>query len=152
MPTWVGPTVALSLLVIALCFLGIALAALFALREGLERGQSLAKEMGELRRELSPLLQAFGRLGKEGADVLDLAKEEVREIVYTTRRFRKDVEKGMQRTQHRLADFEAVVEIVQEEVEETALDLTTALRTVRTGTGMIGQLRRLVLPTRRGRR
>ena len=50
MPTWVGPTAALSLLVIALCFLGIAIAALYALREGVERGQSLAKELGELRR------------------------------------------------------------------------------------------------------
>jgi hypothetical protein len=151
MPAWVGPTVAISLLIIALCVLGMVLGAIIALREGIERGQSLAKEIAELRRELSPTLQAMARLGKEGADLADLAKDEVREIVFSAKRLRKDVEKGVRRTQQRLADFEAVVEVVQEELEETALDVTTALHTVRTGGGMLGQLRRMVMPPRRGR-
>jgi len=151
MPTWVGPTVAISLLVIALCVLGVVIGALIALREGIERGESLAREVGELRRELTPALQALGRLGKEGAEIADMAKEEVREIVYTARRLRKDVEKGIVRTRHRLADFEAVVDVVQGEFEETALDVTSALHTVRTGGGMLGQLRRLIIAPRRGR-
>lgn len=151
MPTWVGPTVAISLLVIALCVLGMVLGAIVALREAIERGESLAREVGELRRELAPALQALGRLGKEGAEIADLAKEEVREIVYTARRLRKDVEKGITRTRHRLADFEAVVDVVQDEFEETALDVTSALHTVRTGGGMLGQLRRLIIAPRRGR-
>ncbi|HQW67684.1 MAG TPA: hypothetical protein PLJ23_11640, partial [Gemmatimonadales bacterium] len=135
MPTWVGPTVAISLLVIALCVLGMVLGAIIALREGIERGESLAREVGELRRELAPALQALGRLGKEGAEIADLAKEEVREMVYSARRLRKDVEKGITRTRRRLADFEAVVDVVQDEFEETALDVTSALHTVRTGGG-----------------
>jgi hypothetical protein len=151
MPTWVGPTVAISLLVIALCVLGMVLGAIIALREGIERGESLAREVGELRRELAPALQALGRLGKEGAEIADLAKEEVREMVYSARRLRKDVEKGITRTRRRLADFEAVVDVVQDEFEETALDVTSALHTVRTGGGMLGQLRRLIIAPRRGR-
>lgn len=151
MPTWVGPTVAISLLVIALCVLGMVLGAIIALREGIERGESLAREVGELRRELAPALQALGRLGKEGAEIADMAKEEVREIVYSARRLRKDVEKGITRTRRRIADFEAVVDVVQDEFEETALDVTSALHTVRTGSGMLGQLRRLIIAPRRGR-
>ncbi|MEP6591028.1 MAG: hypothetical protein ABJC19_07580 [Gemmatimonadota bacterium] len=147
---WVGPTMAISLVLIAICFLGIAGAVAFTLREALERGQSLARELGELRRELSPTLQALNRLGTGGAEVMELAQEEVREILHTTRRLRRDVEKTVERTRIRLADFEAVVEVVQEEVEETALDFGAALRTVRTGSGVIGRLRRLVLPRRRG--
>lgn len=146
MAGWVGTMMALSLLVIALCFLGIAAGVFLALREALERGQSLAREIGELRRDLAPTLAALGRLGKEGAEVAELAKEEVRELVHTTRRVRKDVEKGITRTRKRLADFEAVVDVVQEEVEETAMEFSAALREVRTGDGMIGQLRRLILP------
>ena len=72
-------------------------------------------------------------------------------MIGTVRHVRYDVERGMKRTRERLADFEAVVDIVQEEVEEAALDLTAAIRTVRTGTGVIGRLRRLILPRRRGR-
>ncbi|MES2306397.1 MAG: hypothetical protein V4558_12855 [Gemmatimonadota bacterium] len=150
MAEWIGPTVAISLALIAICFLGIAAAVAFTLKEAVERGQSLAKELGELRRDLGPTLQALNRLGTGGAEVVELAQEEVREIIYTTRRLRKDVEKSVTRARRRLADFEAVVEVVQEEVEETALDLGAALRTVRTGTGVIGRLRRMVLPRRRG--
>ena len=72
MAGWVGTTMALSLLVIALCFLGIAAGVFLALREALERGQSLAREIGELRRDLAPTLAALGRLGKEGAEVAEL--------------------------------------------------------------------------------
>lgn len=152
MPGWIGPTVALSLVVIALCFLGIVAGISLAIREAAARSQSLANELAELRRELSPTLQALNRFGKDGAEVAGLAKEEVREIVLMTRRLRKDMERGLQRTRRRLADFEAVVEVVQDEFEETALDVTTAMRTVRGGAGMLAQLRRLVMPRRRGRR
>lgn len=150
MAGWIGPTMAISLALIAACFLGIAAAVAIALKEAVERGQSLAKELAELRHDLGPTLKALNRLGTGGAEVVELAQEEVREIIYTTRRLRKDVEKSVTRARRRLADFEAVVEVVQEEVEETALDLGAALRTVRTGTGVIGRLRRLVLPRRRG--
>ncbi len=151
MPGWIGPTVALSLVVIALCFLGIVAGISLAIREAAARSQSLANELAELRRELSPTLQALSRFGKDGAEVAGLAKEEVREIVFMTRRLRKDMERGLQRTRRRLADFEAVVEVVQDEFEETALDVTTAMRTVRGGAGMLGKLRRMVMPRRRGR-
>lgn len=152
MPGWIGPTVALSLVVIALCFLGIAASVLLALREAAARSDSLVKELGELRREISPTLQALTRLGEDGAEIAGLAKEEVREVVHMTQRLRKDMERGLQRTRRRLADFEAVVEVVQDEFEETALDVTTALHTVRSSAGMLGQLRRMVMPRRRGRR
>ncbi len=150
MAGWIGPTVAVSLVLIAVCFILIAAAVGLTLKEAAERGQSLARELGELRRELAPTLQALNRLGTGGAEVVELAQEEVREIIYSTRRLRRDVEKTVTRARERLADFEAVVDVVQEEVEETALDFGAALRTVRTGAGVIGRLRRLVLPRRRG--
>ncbi len=43
-----------------------------------------------------------------------------------SQRIRYDVERGFKRTRQRLADFEAVVDVVQEEVEDAALDLTAA--------------------------
>lgn len=152
MSAWVGPTVAISLLVIALCVLGMVVGVLIAGRQLAAKSGHLATEISGLREELGPALRALNRMGEGGAEVAALAKEEMREIVYTTRRVRKDVEKTSKRLRRRVDEFDALLEVVQEEVEETALDVTAALRTARTGTGMIGQLRRLIKPTRRGRR
>jgi uncharacterized protein YoxC len=140
---------AISLAVIALCFLGIAAAVILALKAATERMRALAGEVTGLRHDLGPTLASVNRLVTGSAEVVELAEGEVREIIHTTRRLRRDVEKSVQRARGRLADFEAVVDVVQEEVEETALDFGAALRTVRTGAGMIGRLRRLVLPGRR---
>lgn len=150
MPGWVGPVAAISLLVIAVCYVAIAAMVLLALRETSERGRSLGRELAQLREELSPALQSLNRLGQNGAEIANLVRDEVKALVRTSEDVRGDVAHGLKRTRRRLADFEAVVDVVQEEVEEAALDFTTALRTVRTGTGMIGRLRRLVLPRRRG--
>lgn len=148
---WVGPTVAISLLIIALCVLGVVIGLLIAGRQMASKSEHLANELNGLRDELRPALRALNRMGEGGAEVAMLAKEEMREIVSATRRVRKDVEKTSKRLRHRVEDFDALLEVVQEEVEETALDVTAALRTARTGSGMIGQLRRLIKPQRRGR-
>jgi methyl-accepting chemotaxis protein len=151
MSAWIGPTVAISLLIIAICVLGVVVGVLIAGRHLAAKSEHLATELSGLREELGPALRALNRMGEGGAEVAQLAKEEMREIVSVTRRVRKDVEKTSKRLRHRVEDFDALLEIVQEEVEETALDVTAALRTARTGSGMIGQLRRLVKPRRRGR-
>lgn len=150
MPAWVGPVVAISLALIAVCYIGLAYLAVITLRKTAEQTATLGQELARIREELSPALTSLNRLGTQGAEVAGLARDEVQEMVRTAQRVRYDVERGMTRTRERLADFEAVVDLVQEEVEDAALDFTAALRTVRTGTGMIGRLRRLVLPRRRG--
>ncbi|MGH7524942.1 MAG: hypothetical protein ACREK8_11585 [Gemmatimonadales bacterium] len=150
MPAWIAPVVALSLLVIAIAA-GLLTAMLFiTLREAKEHGESLAREVARLRADLAPTLDAVRRLSEKGVDVADLAQEEARQIIETTRRIRYDVERGVKRAKRHLADFEAVVEVAREEIETTVVDVSTALQTARSGVGMIGQLRRLVRPRRRG--
>jgi methyl-accepting chemotaxis protein len=152
MPGWVGPTIAIAMVIIAFCVLGVTVALLFAAKEAAERTHGLSRELAELRQELTPALQALNRLGASGAEVADLAREEVRELVRTSQRLRHDVERGAKGFRRRAADLAAVVDVVQEEVEETALALTSTLHSVRTGGGMLSQLKRLVRPRRRLRR
>lgn len=151
MPEWVGPIVAISLGIIALCYLGLVAVALMTIKETVAHSRALGQELAQLRQELTPALRALNRFGTQGAEMVDLAHGEAHELVRTSQRMRSDIERGFKRAQERLADFEAVVEVVQEEVGDAALDLTAAIRTVRTGTGVIGRLRRLILPRRRGR-
>lgn len=149
MPGWVGPTAAVSLVVIALSFAAIALALLAAGRAALKATSELREEIHGLREEIGPALQAVNRVAGKVEVISDQVGGEVSEILETSRRTRYNLERGIKRAQDRLEDFDALVEVVQEEVEETALDATAAIRTVRTAGGAVGLLRRLLV---RGRR
>lgn len=146
---WVGPTVALSLVVIALAFALMATAAAIIARRAATEIKDLAEELGRLREELSPALTALRRVAEAGADVSVDIRQEVQHYLATSRAVRKDLDRGMRRVKTRLADLDALYEVVHDEVEDTALDVAARVRSVRRGAGMVGRLRRLFV---RGRR
>jgi methyl-accepting chemotaxis protein len=151
MEGWTGTTLAVAAAVVAICMIGLTVGLLIAVREARELSGGLAKELSELRHELAPTLHAVSRLSDSGAQTVERVGEELDAVIDLSRRIRDDVEVGVERARSRLQDIDALVEVVHEEVEETALDVTAALRTARNGSGMIGQLRRMILP-RRSRR
>ena len=151
MAAWVGITIALSLVIIAMCLVGVAVTALMSLKEIRSISEALTLELEGLRRELAESLGMLKRLGEQGQDVLDLAKDEINQVVRLSSGIRADIEQGTRRVKRRLADFDAVVEVVQEEVEDTAIEFGATLRTARESTNMIGQLSRLMRPRRRSR-
>lgn len=129
-PTWTLPVIAISLLVIALLLVGVAVAALFLLRS------------------LSRSVDAAQGTIRESREVLALVKGEAEAIVKTSRGVRRAVVRGVRRTQEKLLDLEDLYDVVHQEVEETALDVASTLRAVRRGQGVIGRLKRLVIPGR----
>ncbi len=151
MAAWVGITIAFSLVIIAMCLVGVAVTALMSLKEIRNISDALTLELEGLRRELAESLGMLKRLGEQGQDVLDLAKDEINQVVRLSSGIRGDIEQGTRRVKRRLADFDAVVEVVQEEVEDTAIEFGASLRHARESTNVIGQLSRLVRP-RRGSR
>ena len=146
MAGWVGVVIAISVTLIAICVVGITVAAAVVFREAQQASRGLTNELAELRRELSPTLAALNKFGEAGSEVVDLARHEVRELVATSQAVRTDVRRGMRRAKQRLADVDALVEVMQEEVEETAIDAATAMRTLRTSAGVIGSVRRFLAP------
>jgi methyl-accepting chemotaxis protein len=125
---------------------GITIAMALVFREAQQASKGLTAELSELRRELSPTLAALNKFGDAGSDVVDLARQEVRQLVSTAEEMRTDIRRGMRRARRRLSDLDALVEVMQEEVEETAIDAATAMRTIRTGRGVIGHVRRFLAP------
>jgi methyl-accepting chemotaxis protein len=152
MPGWIGPTIAISLLLMALCTVGLTLAALVVFREVLQGAKSVSSELQELRAELGPMIRALNRFGEAGTEVVDIARQEIREVVAASQDLRADIRRARRRAGRRLADLDAFVEVMQEEIEETGIAAATAMRSLRAGGGVAGQVGRMLVSRRRSKR
>jgi predicted PurR-regulated permease PerM len=148
-PGWVGPVMAVSLLVVALAFLGIAVGILIVASRLIEPVRQLSRVIQSLQDDLTWTLKGLRQLTEQSQDLLTVVRNEAGAFAHTSRRLRRQVLRGAERIQTRLADLETLYDVVHEEVEETALDVAAALRTVRTGSGVLARIRRLLVPRRR---
>lgn len=136
-PAWVGPTMAVALVIIALAFVIIAGAIALALREAATEMRQLARVIEGLKTDLRPALTAVQAISEEGRRLAGMIGGEAEELVNASRAMRAQLRR-------RLANLEAVYEVLEEEVEETALDVAVTLRTFRSGAGWYARLRRLL--------
>jgi uncharacterized protein YoxC len=146
---WVGPTVAISLVAIALSYVVMAVALALLARRTAQEVSKLSGELAQLRGEVSPALSSLRRITDAGADLSGDVKKEVGEYLATSRSLRHDVSLGVRRLKTRLADLDALYEVLHAEVEDTALDVAAKLRTVRKGVGVVSRLRRFLVRSRR---
>jgi hypothetical protein len=133
--SWVAPTIAVSLVIIAASFLvmgGVALVlGIGILRISREARAKLAALTADAR-------TATARLRGELDGYADLATET-----------RLKLRRGVDAVEGRLQDLDALVEVLQEEAEETALDVAAMVRTVRRSGRVLGAARK-ALKRRRG--
>jgi hypothetical protein len=149
--TWIAPTVAVSLALIALCVVALAMVILVALRDTRARTAELGRELAGLRQEIAPAIEAVRTFSEAGAEMAETARVEVQALGETSAVLRREVNRGLRRARRRLDDFDALIEVLHEEVEDAALDLAVALRTVRASRGLLGQVRRFLTPGRKPR-
>jgi hypothetical protein len=148
-PDWVGPTVAISLVVIALSILaGAVVVAVAALRISGET-KKLSTMIQGYQEDIGQAVAGVRRLSDQGQDLLVLLRQEVGAFTQTSRRIRRKLVRGVDSVEAKLADLETLYDLVHDEVEDTALDVAAALRTSRQGNGMLGRVRRLLVPSRR---
>lgn len=148
-PGWVGPVTAISLAVMAaalVALVGGVLLTLMRLRPPIER---LTDLLQGVQGDLGETMGNVRRLTEQGQDVLAVVRQEAGSYAQAGRRLRRQVLRGADRIQARLEDLESLYEVVHEEVEDTALDVAAALRSARSGNGMLGRVRRLLVPSRR---
>ena len=150
MPGWVGPTAAISLVVIALAFAAIAAGSVLLARAASKEISELSEKLEGIRGDLHDAMHAVRRVAETGEDLSVKLKDEIQHYLTTSRAVRQDLERGIRKVKTRLADLDALYEIVHEEVEDTALDVAARVRAVRRGSSVVGRLRRLLV--RGGRR
>lgn len=133
----------------ALTAISVALLALMSLVLVVLAGMWLGRVRRLLDRDGQPLLQAARSVAEDAGKIVSQLRGEVEQIVATSRGVRQRVSGAAGSLEERARDLEAVLDILQEEVEETALDVAVALRATRRGTSVIRAVKRAFL---RGRR
>jgi hypothetical protein len=146
MASWVGPTIAIALAIIAACYLGLAIVMIGAIREARQKSDSMARELADLRGDLGPALHAVNRFGESGSEIVALLRDEVGEVVAASQTLRRQVQRGVHQAQHRLADLDALLEVATEEADAALLDAANALDSVRTSAGLLAQVGRFLAP------
>jgi hypothetical protein len=119
LPTWVGVVSAISLAIIALAAL-VAAAAIIAAALGVRAALKALK----------------GFAGPAIADVRQLIgsiKIEADALVGTSRDVRHRIVRAADAAEERLTSLDALAEVMQEELEETAVDAAATMRDVRRG-------------------
>jgi len=141
-PGWVGPTVAISVAIVAIACVVAFVAVAFAAIALEKRLDTMSENLGGLRQDLAGVLEGARRVTQEGEALVELVRDEGEAYIATSRRFRKRLDAGIERISTRMADLDALYEVVHEEVEESALRFASALRTARLSTGIIAKVLR----------
>jgi uncharacterized protein YoxC len=147
-PEWVGPTMAISLAVIALSFLGIALAVAIAALKLAGQVKKVGTLVDGLQGDVARTLKAVRHLTEQAQDVMVVVRQETGAFAQTSRRLRRKLVRAADRVEMKLEELETLYEVVHDEVEGTVLDVAAGLRSVRRGNGMLGRVRRLLVPSR----
>jgi hypothetical protein len=147
-PGWVGPTMAISLAIIAASILGLALVAGVVTLRLAGQVRKVGTLVDGLQDDLRQTLTTVRRLTEQGQDLVVLLRHEAGAYAQTGRRLRRKMVRGVDRMESKLTDLETLYDLVHDEVEDTALDVAAALRSARAGNGMLGRVRRLLVPGR----
>jgi hypothetical protein len=147
-PAWVGPTVAISLAVVALSFLGMAVVVAIAALKVAGQAQKVGHLVDGLQDDIGRTLKAVRHLTEQGQDVMVVVRQETGAFAQTARRIRRKLVRAVDRIEVKLEEAETLYDVVHDEIEGAALDAAAALRTVRRGNGMLGRVRRLLVPSR----
>lgn len=147
---WADALTAISTAAIALMLVIVGLVSIFFLlhlRKVIAGLEALTKTLDQ---DGKPAIQSLRALIGDASTVVATVKTEVDGLAETSKGIRKRAERAAASIEDRLRDIEALVDVVQEEVEDTVLDVAAALRTTRRGGKLLKRMKRALL--RRGRR
>jgi uncharacterized protein YoxC len=130
-PAWVGPTMAISLAIIAFAFaiIGFVVAALgLAVFRQLK---DLRGQMAGVQDDLQRTMKSIRKGAKDIRGVTALVHDQVAAFAGTGEELRERVLDAADHVQVRLQDLEALYDVVYDEVADTALDVAAGVRTFR---------------------
>lgn len=145
---WAPIVTAIATATIAIVAVGFAVFGLPMVRQAARVSAALE----QLLLGTKPLLETAKSIVSEAGQVAVRLRTEVDGIVETSQDVRERVLNAAEAAEDRLIDIEALLDVLQDEVEDTALDVAAALRTTRRGTAIFGAMKRAFLGSGKKRR
>ena len=147
-PDWVGPTVAISLALMALSFIGMAIAVAVAAFRVADQVKKVTTLVSGLQDDVVRTLKGVHSLTEQAQEVMVLVRHEAGAFAQTGRRLRRKTGRAVDRIEAKLEDLETLYDVIHDEIEGGALDIAAAVRTLRGGSGMLKRVRRMLVPSR----
>lgn len=142
---WAEQVTAISTAIIALAVLVAGMMVVVVLNEFRSLKKAFERVAELLEHDARPTLDSARRLVDDAQHVFQSVRRETEDIVHSSKAVRERLDRLMHRTEERLQDLDALIDVVQLEVEETALDIAAALRTTRRGASVLRTMKRTFL-------
>jgi uncharacterized protein YoxC len=149
---WAPVVTAIATAVIALVAVGFVVFSLPTLRQASRAGAALERLLNALEKDSQPLIENAKSLVTEANQVAVKLRSEIDGVVETSQDIRTRVRNAAEAAEDRLLNLEALFDVLQEEMEETVLDVAAALRTTRRGTTILRSMKRVFLGSGKKRR
>jgi len=149
---WAPTVTAIATVVVALIAVGFVVAALPLIRQASRTGAAVERFLNLVQKDSKPLIEDARSMVSEANRAVIKLRAEIDGVVETSRDIRTRVGNAADAAESRLLDLEALLDVVQEEVEETVLDVAAALRTTRRGSTILRTMKRVFLGSGKKRR
>lgn len=148
MTGWPAVVTTISAALVAVTVLAGAIVGLLWMRRLTATMLHLERLASWLEREAGPALVTSKGMLEDSAKVVSLVRREFEEFAETAEELRDGVQRVGRNVERRLQELDTLVGVVQEEIEDTALDIASALRTTRRGTRVFRKMKRAFLGRR----
>lgn len=148
MTGWPAVVTALATAVLAGSVLALMIGLMAAMRRTNALTERLTRLMENLDRDARPTLDAVRRTVDDAGRVAVLVRDEVQAVVGTSKDIRQRAQRTAAALEERFLELETLLDVLQDEMEETALDIAALLRTTRRGSGLFRKAKRAFLGRR----
>ena len=142
---WTDVVTAIATSIIAILSIGLIVTLALSLGEARRLMETVQRAVNSFDRDARPALESARSIIDDAGKIVSTVREEVDGFADVSRDVRDRVGDLTASIEERLEDLEAVVDLLHEEIEETALDVASALRTTRRGVSVARAVKRVFL-------
>lgn len=130
---------AISTIVLAVVVLGVLVALIGVLLQFRKLTRSVTEVTKRLEKDAGPVMERAKSVAENVDFITAAVREDVQKVNESVAQLNDRLSQASARMEERIQDFSALVEVLQSEAEELALDTAAAVRGVRAGTKALAE-------------
>ncbi|MGW8268055.1 MAG: hypothetical protein ACWGSQ_16930 [Longimicrobiales bacterium] len=138
-PSFLATTEAVSTILLTVVVLGLLIAILNGLIQVRRLSRSLGLVLERLERDAGPVVDRARSVAENVDFITAVVRTDVQKLNESVARLNDRLKEASERMEERIQDFTALVEVLQSEAEDLALDTAAAVRGVKAGTRSLAQ-------------